>query len=369
MSHSDIQELNNQSMINETEQIRHLIERNDELENYFRNTIIPQLFVDADLKLRKFTPPAMKQFNLKGEDLGKSITDIKDNFRFPAIIENIQSVIETADILEKEIQTTDFRWYQMNIIPYITQKTKKANGVIITFVEITMRIKDLKQLESLIADHETLLDAISHDIKTPLTGMIAAIEVFKNSLNDQKNYKALIHIVESSILKMQVIVKDLTESRQKEHKYKAEEELLSFENIMEDVRLTLADLIHESGAEIFCDLKVSEIKFSRRKLRSIIFNLVNNAIKYTAPGHKPEIFIRTAQSEDFIVINVRDNGIGIERSKLANIFSKYYRVENNVSGSGIGLYLVKEQVTGSGGKIEVNSEPGKGSEFTVYLKN
>ena len=127
--------------------IQDLIEHNDELENYFRNTIIPQLFVDADLVLRKFTPPAMKQFNLALTDVGKSIVDIKDNFRFPSIIENIQTVIDSNEILEKEIQTTDLRWYQMNIIPYIAQRNNKANGVIITFVEITFRINDLKEQE------------------------------------------------------------------------------------------------------------------------------------------------------------------------------------------------------------------------------
>jgi len=69
--------------------IKELTRQNEELENYFRNTIIPQLFVDAKLVLRKFTPPAMKQFKLSVDDLGKNIDDIKDNFRFPTIIENI----------------------------------------------------------------------------------------------------------------------------------------------------------------------------------------------------------------------------------------------------------------------------------------
>ncbi len=155
-------------MPTKNQQIKNLIEHNDELENYFRNTIIPQLFVDADLILQKFTPPAMKQFNLSLDDIGKSIIDIQDNFRFPSIIENIQHVIDCNEILEKEIQTTDFRWYQMNIIPYIKQSDNKTNGVIITFVEITFRIKDLKEQEKLISDHEILLDTLSHDIKNPL---------------------------------------------------------------------------------------------------------------------------------------------------------------------------------------------------------
>ena len=80
-------------MENKTQQISALIELNDELENYFRNTIIPQLFVDANMVLRKFTPPAMKQFNLRLDDVGRSIEDIRDNFRFHSIMENIQQVI------------------------------------------------------------------------------------------------------------------------------------------------------------------------------------------------------------------------------------------------------------------------------------
>ncbi|HEX3384645.1 MAG TPA: PAS domain-containing protein, partial [Mucilaginibacter sp.] len=160
------------TQVGRDQQIKKLIKQNDELENYFRNTIIPQLFVDANMVLRKFTPPAMKQFKLSADDLGRSINDVRDNFRFPGIVENIQQVISCNEILEKEIQTTDFRWYQMNIIPYVSFKNHKTNGVIITFVEITMRIKDLKEQENLISDHETLLDTISHDLKNPLTSLV-----------------------------------------------------------------------------------------------------------------------------------------------------------------------------------------------------
>ena len=145
------------------EQIAELTELNDELENYFRNTIIPQLFIDGDMVLQKFTPPAMKQFSLQLTDVGRPIEDIKENFRFPSIIENIKSVTESNEILEKEIQTTDLRWYQMNIIPYVRQKDKSTNGVIITFVEITARIKDLKEQEKLSLDASMSTDDVIRD--------------------------------------------------------------------------------------------------------------------------------------------------------------------------------------------------------------
>jgi two-component system phosphate regulon sensor histidine kinase PhoR len=350
-------------------QLAELIELNDELENYFRNTIIPQLFIDGNFILQKFTPPAMKQFSLKLDDVGKSIHDVKENFRFPTIIENIESVIESNEILEKEIQTTDFRWYQMNIIPYVRQKDKKTDGVIITFVEITARIKDLKEQEKLISDHETLLDTLSHDIKAPLTNLVVAIDIFKTStIDNPENFKSLLQIVENAGKTLQAIITDLIDTRKQEHKYKAEEELLNFEHILEDVRLTLTGDINNSGAIIKSEVNVSEINFSRRKLRSIVYNLVSNAIKFKALDRRPEIFITTEKENDFIVITVKDNGSGIEAGMHDKIFSKYYRIENSIDGSGIGLYLVKEIVKNSGGRVELTSTPGKGSEFKVYLK-
>ena len=355
-------------MINQDQKIKKLIKLNDELENYFRNTIIPQLFVDRDLILRKFTPPAMKQFSLKTGDVGKNIDDIKDNFRFPTILENIKQVISSNEIFEKEIQTTDFRWYQMNIIPYVIIKTKKTDGVIITFVEITARVKDLINQEMLIADHETLLDTISHDIKGPLSSLLLTINQLKKISTDKsKTFLLFFKILESSVKKMEAIIMELTDAGKLKDKYKVEEERLDFENILEDVRLTLAGTIMESGAVITSNINVSEISYSRRKLRSVIYNLVNNAIKFHLPGKVPEILISTKMEKKYVVITVKDNGIGIDKTKHKEVFSKYSRVGNTVEGSGIGLYLVNEIVTNSGGKILLDSQLGKGSEFKVYL--
>ncbi|TKC10531.1 ATP-binding protein [Pedobacter polaris] len=357
-------------MQDKNQQIRELIELNEELENYFRNTIIPQLFVDTHLVLRKFTPPAMKQFSLKLEDVGRPMADITDNFRFPSIIDNIQHVIDTGEVLEKEIQTTDMRWYQMNILPYVVAKAQKTDGVIITFVEITMRIRDLKEQEKLIAEHEILLDTISHDIKTPLTSLGLTIEMLRKiPEKGMEKFPMLLEKVENSLVKMKDIIHDLTESRQSEHRYKAVEELLDFEHILEDVRLTLAQQIWESGAVIECEVCHSEIVFVRRKLRSVVYNLVSNSIKYRVAGRVPKISINVALEDVFTVITITDNSRGIAEADLEKIFTKYERISSDVEGTGIGLYLVREIVNLAGGKITVESEIGKGSTFKVYLKN
>jgi two-component system phosphate regulon sensor histidine kinase PhoR len=349
--------------------IKELIEHNDELENYFRNTIIPQLYIDGELKLQKFTPPAMRQFSLSANDIGKPFTDVKDNSRFPSIIDNIEQVIASNEILEKEIQTTDLRWYQMNIIPYVKRRDNTTDGVIITFVEITRRIKDLQEQEKLIADHEILLDTISHDIRSPLAALVMAIELFKEvSPNDEKEFQSLLKVVDNALTKMNKLIEELTEIRKDTHRYKTQEELLNFEHILEDVRLTLNNNIIAANAIITSEINVSEINFSRRKLRTIIYNLVNNAIKFKSPDRQLNILITTNREDDYIIISVKDNGVGIDESKFEAIFSKYYRIENAIEGSGIGLYLVKEIVNNARGKVLLESRLGQGSEFKVYLK-
>lgn len=357
-------------------QIKELIELNEELENYFTNTIIPQLFVDADLILRKFTPPAMKQFNFTPDHIGKPMEELVDNIRYSTIIDNVHEVINNGEILEKEIQTTDLRWFQMNIIPYLVKKDNKTNGVIITFVDITDRIKVLKELELLNATHETFIYSVSHDLKGPLSNIEGLVhllnatsaELAKTRGTDNKEQKKISDMLDASVKSMRKIIDELSEIAKIEGNYTDLAEAVNFENILNEVELTIKDRINESKAKIHYDIKEPEIDFSRKNLRSILYNLLSNAIKYKSPDRTPEIYISTERENDSVHITVKDNGIGIAGDKKELIFEPYTRIEKEVEGTGIGLYLVKRIVQNAGGKISVNSKIGEGSEFKIYLK-
>jgi two-component system phosphate regulon sensor histidine kinase PhoR len=352
------------------EQVNTLATINEEFENYFANTIVPQLFVDSGLILRKFTPSAMKQFNLKDEYVGKPIEEIRGNFRYPTIIDNIQSVIKSGNILEKEIQTNDMSWYQMNILPYIIRKENKVNGVIITFVDITPRIKDLKEQEKLVAEYELLLDTIAHDIKNPLHSLGLLFEMIKKGTKQKpEELPTLLGYVDSSLSTMKKVINDLIDARWQNHRYHADQELLDFGNILEDVKLSLSSQLKDSAAIIKEELEVTQITFVRRQLRSIIYNLVNNSLKYADTSRKPEIIITVSSQNDQVVISVMDNGIGISEGNQKKIFDKFSRGDSFQEGSGVGLYLVYTMVTNAGGKIEVKSELGKGSTFTIICPN
>lgn len=350
------------------DQINKIADLNEDLENYFTNTIIPQLFVDADLILRKFTPPAMKQFDLKQEFIGLPMDQIKDHFRYPTVIDNINVVLATGKILEKEVQTTDLCWFQMNILPYHVRKENRTNGVIITFVDITARIKDLKDQEQLVAEHELLLDTIAHDIKNPILGLGLSIQMLKRQSKDSSNDSVLLNNIEGSLENIKNVISELIDSRWKDQQRQSTEELLDLGHILEDVRLTLASQIIESNAVIKCELEAREIVFIRRKLRSIIYNLLSNAIKYTPADRCPEILVKSCREGDFIAISFIDNGIGLSKEVQQSIFDKFQRVGNEFEGSGVGLYLVNTIITRSGGKILLESELDKGSVFKVLLR-
>ncbi len=108
--------------------------------------------------------------------------------------------------------------------------------------------------------------------------------------------------------------------------------------------------------------------FSIKNCRSILYNLINNAIKFKSPDRPPEIVITTKELPEYILLSVKDNGIGIPKSKIAGIFKMYKRLNTEVEGQGLGLFLINKIIDASGGKVEVESEPGEGTEFKLFIR-
>lgn len=348
-----------------------LHELNEELENYFANTIIPQLFVDADFILRKFTPPAMKQFTLTNADINRDIHHVVDNIKYPTLIENITEVIKSCKTFEKEVQTTDNRWFQMNILPYIIRKENRTNGVIITFVDITNRIATLKELEKLNADHETFMYAVSHDIKQPLSTIVLIADLLAHTRsNNNEQFTKGIETLKRAATNMEIMLDDITDHIKSETGPSMQNERLNIETICRDVILALRDRIHNKGVTINTQFKASEILFSRKNLRSIVYNLLNNAIKYKKPDKPIKILIKTQKIKDYVLLSIVDNGIGIDKKDHKTIFKKFSRIKNKtkIEGTGMGLYIVSRMMKNNHGKIELESTPGKGSTFKVYFK-
>lgn len=343
--------------------------KNQDLENYFANTIIPQLFIDGRMILRKFTPPAMKQFSLTDADIDREIQDVKDNFRFPTLIANIKEVIKTGEILEKEVQTTDGKWYQMNILPYRIFRENRTDGVIITFVDITKRIKAIGELEKLNSEYNTLIDALSHDIRQPLSAIVLLSDALADAYEKQntQQFKKYIDTLKASSNTMRDMVKDFIAESEDQSELDSEAVRVNIENIAQDVIISLKSEIYNKGIIITTNFQTSEIIFSRNNLRSILYNLLRNSIKYKKAESQLEVLVSTVKTKDYVLLQVKDNGIGIAEEHQKAIFKKSTRVSHKIEGTGMGLFIIERMVKSNGGKVEVESELGKGSTFSVYF--
>ena len=354
---------------NNGETKKELININEDLENYFANTIIPQLYVDSNFILRKFTPPAMSHFSLSEKDIDKHIKNVKDNIKYPTILENIEEVMTTNEILEKEVQTTDGKWFQMNILPYFVRREKKTNGVIITFVDITQRITALNKLEKLNSINETMVYTLTHDLRQPLSALVLLADVLVDNFEkqDKKEFMRMIDIFKNSTKNMISLVKDFGENSKDD--ISSADERINIEDIFLDITLALKDEIYKNNVTFSTDFETSEIIFSRKDLRSILYNLLNNAIKFKKSGKPLEIKVSTKKLDDYVILRVKDNGMGIAKDNLEKVFKRSTRLNKDIEGTGMGLYIVKRIIENKDGKIEINSTLGKGSEFKVYFKS
>jgi len=344
--------------------------QNEELENYFRNTIIAQLFIDADLMLRKFSPPANAHFKLTAEHIGKYITDISTLAQIPGLAKRIKEVIVNNQDVEEEIQTDDKRWFQMNILPYFIKKQQINNGVIITFIDITDRINDKREIEKINNEHEIFIYSVSHDFKGPLTNLMLMIELLKAAVSSKDNEQIPVCIekIQESTRSLKSMINELTDISKMGTSPHDKPASVNIEQLIVEVKFMLKNQIYDSHAKITTNILVPELQFSRKNLRSIMYNLISNAIKYAKPNTTPEIIIKTEEADEYTLLSVKDNGIGIQENKQMTIFSKFRRLHPQIEGTGIGLFIINRMVTNQGGKIEVASTVNDGATFTICIK-
>lgn len=144
-------------------------------------------------------------------------------------------------------------------------------------------------------------------------------------------------------------------------------EMVDLDEIIDNVERSLDDKIKTTGTVINRELEINQILFSKKNLRSILYNLISNAIKFK--GDKPPVInIQSTKEGDNIVFSVQDNGIGLSKADLNKVFDLYGRLHHDIEGQGIGLFLAKKIVDASGGNITVEGRNGKGAKFNIYFK-
>ena len=298
--------------------------------------------------------PAGYNFNANGQNL---IFSSQVNPFFPE--QMMQIKLRDENLIKDLIQRRSWIYGISTVLLLVAM----VLGVVLIVRDIA-REKRLAQLQS------DFISNVTHELKTPLT----SISMFTESIllkrvkkeSDKDDYLSII-LKESDRLKR--MINNILEFSKLE-KGKSDYRFINT-NLATLIKAAIGELdywFQKEGFEVVAELNNQvSAKVDPEKMKQVFENLLNNAIKYSPQTKK--ITTRLYLNTDKIYIEIEDNGIGIPESKLSQIFEKFYRINHkeSISGTGLGLTVVKEIVEGHKGKIIVDSEIGKGSKFSIIL--
>ncbi len=242
------------------------------------------------------------------------------------------------------------------------------------FVQIEQTQKKLKELETATRLKDEFLSVMSHELRTPLNAILGFTEMMRDGAMgeiNQKQEKALEKLISCSHYLLDMINGLLLADSLEAGAMKVVSREFNLKDFLEELRSDYNFFLHKEPTlnwDYPADLPV--VKNDDQKLRQILQNLINNAIKFTPRG-TVTISARHNPEAETVELRVADTGIGIPKEKLPIIFERFRQVDSSESrsygGVGLGLYIAKQFTGMLGGEIHVDSEPGKGSTFTVTL--
>ncbi len=228
------------------------------------------------------------------------------------------------------------------------------------FDDLSLSYKNLEQFSFV----------VSHNMRAPLANIKGFISLFEKSRPGTEQNSQIVNYVETAANHLDDILSDLNYILRNRQSALENKEELDFKKTVREIAHSLGKEITATEANVRSECEVDATIYTiKSALTNILYNLIQNAIKYRKSIESPIIEISLdCQDFHFYCIKVKDNGIGIDLSKHKDrVFKLYSRLNNNIEGKGIGLYLVKTQVEVLGGEIEIDSEVSKGTTFTIKL--
>jgi signal transduction histidine kinase len=225
-----------------------------------------------------------------------------------------------------------------------------------------------RQLDRINKDLDTFVYTASHDLRAPIANLSGLQQVLLRKLAGRTapQEQEILGLMEQAVGRLSRTIDVLTQVVKVQKEQQPSEEL-SFREMLEEVRYDLSALLESSRGQIDADLEADQVWFPRQYLRSIVYNLLTNALKYRSPHRDPLVKVATFREGDQVVLCVEDNGLGIAPAQIDKLFKMFKRLHTHVEGTGIGLYMVKQMADNYGGRIEVESRLGEGTQFKVYF--
>ena len=300
-------------------------------------------------------PFCKELFGIFGDVIGKNIYDIKE---FRDLIFTLETEKDTVEVrIEKPIRR-DIRIKSAEIFGERVSKV----GTVVVLEDIT----DLKKLEKM---RSQFVANVSHELKTPLTSIKGFAETLK-SVKDEDTRNKFLDIINDESERLTRLINDiLTLSTIEQTKIVKHEEI---DVVKETEKVYHLLLPKAESKNVRLNFKYSEsiiVHGDRDNYKQLVLNLVDNAIKYIKESGEVNITLDRFEEEFRLVIE--DTGLGIPQKHLSRIFERFYRVDKardrSMGGTGLGLAIVKHIVLSMDGTIDVESEVGRGTRFTILI--
>ncbi|MBC6698734.1 sensor histidine kinase [Hymenobacter puniceus] len=248
------------------------------------------------------------------------------------------------------------------------QQVEQLNQALETRVQ--ERTQELREsnahLQRTNADLDTFVYTASHDLKAPITnieGLLLTLhEVLPAEVQQTQLVAEPLRLLQDTVSRFRVTITQLSDLVRLQQSQAGPTQPVMLEPLLEAVCHDLAAEIKAAEATVHLHIPAElQINFIPANLRSIVYNLLSNSVKYRAPERPAHIWVRAEQQARVVTLTVQDNGLGLNQAQQGRLFQVFQRLHTHVEGSGVGLYMIKRLIENEG--IAVSSEPGVGTTF------
>jgi PAS domain S-box-containing protein len=229
-----------------------------------------------------------------------------------------------------------------------------------------------EQLTRTNVDLDNFIYTASHDLRAPIAnieGLLLAVQQELPAAGRVGQIPTMLGLMQGAVERFGRTIGHLTDISRLQQEYARPATTVNLATVLREVQLDLAPLLRETGGQLAVTVpEETTLLFSAKNLRSVLYNLLSNALKYRHPSRAPQVHVAYREQAPYQMLEVRDNGLGLDLTRgEEKLFGMFQRLHAHVEGTGVGLYMVKRMVENAGGHIEVQSQLGQGSTFSVYL--
>ena len=337
------------------EQVAELAQKNDQFSQITDNLKECLVLLNDDDKIIAINKSACELFSTDKDCIGKDIVFIDRDPKFSECMK--QAKEKSHAEMKQEIGSF---YYQFDISS-ITYEGKVVGLVILAF--------DITERQLAENNRKEFSANVSHELKTPLQGIIGSAELIENNMIKQEDLPRFVSHIKTEAQRMVSLINDIIKLSQLDEGNTLQSEEVDLAEVANDCFDQIKVIAERKNITLTSDIKEVKLYGVKQLLSEMIYNLLDNAIKYNKDNGTVDL--RVSEENDDAIISVKDSGIGIAKEDQERIFERFYRVDKSHSkatgGTGLGLSIVKHTVMYHHGKIEVNSELNKGTEIKIIL--